>query len=234
MHAMILAAGRGTRLGSLGQVTPKVLLELGGEPLLARHLRYLEREGVRQVVLNLHHLAEQVAQFVAKYTGPVAVTCLEERSLLGTAGGVRNALPELGSDPFIVLYGDILIDEPLRPVVDAHSSRGATATLAVHRAVAVEGKGVVEIAEDGRVTGFVEKPRADGADQAWINSGVYVLDPAFVAALPLGVPLDFGHDVLPRAVADGQRVFAQPLSEPAVDLGTAEGLELARTLVDTW
>src|SRR4051812_18880707 len=110
MHAMILAAGRGTRLGSLGQVTPKVLLELGGEPLLARHLRYLEREGVRQVVLNLHHLAEQVAQFVAKYTGPVAVTCLEERSLLGTAGGVRNALPELGSDPFIVLYGDILID----------------------------------------------------------------------------------------------------------------------------
>jgi mannose-1-phosphate guanylyltransferase len=225
---MILAAGRGTRLGSLGQTTPKVLLDVAGQPLLHRHLRYLEAQGVGHVVLNVHHLAARVREFVAAYTGPLAITLVEEPELLGTAGGVRNALAELGSQPFLVMYGDIVIDEPVLPLVEAHARRGAAATIAVHAASAVEGKGVVEVAQDGRVTGFVEKPRARAAGQAWINSGVYVLDPAFLAPLEPGVELDFGHDVLPAAVARGERVFAQPLATPVLDIGTAEGLELAR------
>jgi NDP-sugar pyrophosphorylase family protein len=231
MHAMILAAGRGTRLGPLGEATPKVLLEVGGEPLLARHLRYLADQGVEQVVVNVHHLAAQVTAFVARYAGPVAVTCIAEPDLLGTAGAVRNALHLLGSEPFVVLYGDILIDEPLQGLLAAYRRQHAVAALAVHAGASVEGKGVVQLAADGRVIAFVEKPAAAGADRTWINSGVFVLDPGFIAALPLGVELDFGHDVLPAAVARGERIFAHPLGAPVLDLGTADGLRRGRAQV---
>src|SRR5688500_16793312 len=113
MNAMILAAGRGTRLGDLGRAIPKVLVEVGGEPLLARHLRYLEGQGVRRVVLNVHHLASQVRAWVHEYPGPLDVICVEEPELLGTAGSVRNALDHLLPGPFLVLYGDVLFDADL-------------------------------------------------------------------------------------------------------------------------
>ena len=122
MNAMILAAGKGTRLGALGERTPKVLVDLGGKPLLSRHLSYLELQGVRRVVVNAHHLAVQVQEFMNAYNGPIETTCVVEQELLGTAGGVRNALEALGAEPFVVLYGDILIDEPLASLAAVHRS----------------------------------------------------------------------------------------------------------------
>jgi NDP-sugar pyrophosphorylase family protein len=231
MNAMILAAGRGTRLGTLGVSTPKVLIDLGGEPLLARHLRYLEREGVQRVVINTYHLAEHIQGFISRYSGRLELVCVVEDQLLGTAGGVRNALRELRPGPFIVLYGDVLIDESLAGAVETHRRRHATATLAVHPAPAVEGKGVVELGDDGRVIAFVEKPVASRGSQAWINSGIYVLDDGFIAQLPEGQELDFGNDVFPDALARGAEIFAHRLSTAVLDIGTPGGLEQARARV---
>jgi len=228
MNAMILAAGRGTRLGELAKAIPKCLVELGGEPLLARHLTYLEQQGAQRVVVNAHHLAEQVEQFLAAYDGPLETACIFEPQLLGTAGGVRNALDELGPEPFVVIYGDILLDAPLLPLFELHRREGAVATIAVHPADDVEGKGVVEIGPGDRVTGFLEKPGSAVARPAWINSGLYVLDPAFVAELRAGEPLDFGLDVLPAAVERGLPVYAHRLAEAVIDVGTPEALELGR------
>src|SRR6266516_5118415 len=157
--AMILAAGRGTRLGEVGTHTPKVLMDVGGEPLLARHLRYLESEGVGHVVLNAHHCVDQVEAFLETYDGPLRLTLLVEPILLGTAGGVRNALPQLGADPFLVLYGDVLVDEPLLPLFTTHFRRAAASTLAVYQAASSTGKGVVVLREGWRVEQFVEKGR---------------------------------------------------------------------------
>jgi mannose-1-phosphate guanylyltransferase len=231
MNAMVLAAGRGTRLGDLGVRTPKVLIDIGGEPLLARHLRYLEQEGVQRVVINAHHLAEHIQGFIARYSGSLELVCVVEEQLLGTAGGVRNALPELRPGPFVVLYGDVLIEDSLADAVETHRRRGAAVTLAVHPAPAVEGKGVVELGEDGRVIAFVEKPVASRGTQAWINSGVYVLDEGFISELPAGQELDFGNDVFPAALARGAMIVAHKLSTPVLDIGTPGGLEQARARV---
>ena len=228
---MILAAGKGTRLGELGKATPKVLVEVGGEPLLSRHLSFLESQGVRRVVVNAHHLAEQVQGFLDAYDGPLETRCIVEPELLGTAGGVRNALGELGGEPFVVVYGDILLDEPLSPLVELHRRERAVATVAVHAADDVEGKGIVELGPDDRVTGFVEKPTTAVTRPAWINSGLYLLEPAFVAELAAGEPLDFGRDVLPAAVERGERVYAHRLRQAVIDLGTPEALELGRRRV---
>ena len=229
MNAMVLAAGRGTRLAPLGLQAPKILVDIAGEPLLMRQLRYLARERIDRVVVNTHYLAEQVERFAATYGGPCDLRLVTEPNLLGTAGGVRNALPLLGDAPFVVLYGDVLTDASLAPLVSAHRLSDADATLAVYPSNETEAKGIVETASDGFVTGFVEKGSVTG--EALVNAGIYLLSPDFVATIPKGVVADFGHDVFPAALREGRRLFAFELSAPVIDVGTPDTL---RTAQDTF
>jgi mannose-1-phosphate guanylyltransferase len=224
---MILGAGLGTRLASIGLTVPKVLVEVGDRPLLQAQIEYLCREGIERVVVNAHHRAEAIESFARNHDGSVDVTVVTEPKLLGTAGGVRNALDILGDDPFFVVYGDVVFDVPLAPIAEAHRTRGAAATVTVYRSDSVKGKGTVAVDADGWVTRFAEK-QASAGPPAFINAGLYLLEPAFVAELPPGVESDFGHDVFPAALALGSRVLAYALPEPVVDVGTPEGLALAR------
>jgi mannose-1-phosphate guanylyltransferase len=226
--AMILGAGRGTRLAGMGLTIPKVLVDVAGRPLLQRQIEYLAREGVERVVVNAHYLAEAIESFARKRTGPVAVTVVTEPTLLGTAGGVRNALELLGSEPFFVLYGDVVIDEPLDPIARAHRWRGAAATVTVYESDEVEAKGTVLVDPEGWITAFVEKQATHAQSPALVNAGLYVLEPDFLADLAVGIERDFGHDVFPAAVARGDRVLAYRLSKSVIDVGTPEGLKLAR------
>jgi NDP-sugar pyrophosphorylase family protein len=94
MNVMLLAAGRGSRLRSVEPDVPKVLVEIAQEPLLARQLRYLESQRASRVIVNAHHLADQVLAFADEYRGSLDLVVVVEKELLGTAGGVRNALPK--------------------------------------------------------------------------------------------------------------------------------------------
>jgi NDP-sugar pyrophosphorylase family protein len=226
---MILAAGLGTRLGSLGKSTPKVLLELGGEPLLQHHLRYLHEQGVARVVVNAHHRADLVEDALRSYRGPLEVVCVHEPRLLGTAGGVRHALSYLEPGPFLVLYGDVLVREPIREMFALHRGVGAAVTLAVHAADSTEGKGVVDLDAAGWVRRFAEKERRPPGP-AWINSGIYVLEADVVRPLEPGAFYDFGEHVFPSLVRQGRPMAAFRLGSPVIDVGTPAGLRLGRAV----
>lgn len=229
MNGMILAAGRGTRLGQLGQTMPKALVELGDEPLLARQIRYLSNGGVERIVINAHHLHEQIEDFVAAHPRAADIDVVVEPELLGTAGGVRNALPKLGDQPFVVLYGDVIVDEPIAAIQRAHDrANNATATIALYHSEEIEGKGTVTLAPDGSVTAFREKVATSVEGGAYVNAGLYVIDPDLMSELPAGVPLDFGHDVFPEALAQGKTIAAHILSDPVIDIGTPSMLQIAR------
>jgi mannose-1-phosphate guanylyltransferase len=227
VNAMILAAGRGTRLGPLGRETPKVLVEVGGEPMLARQIRYLDGGGADRIVINAHHLADQIEAFVSAHPRADRLRVVLEPSLLGTAGGVLGALEHLGEGPFAVLYGDVLIDEPLDAVLETHLSQQADATLTVYSTHDIAGKGTVEVTEDGTIVGFHEKT-ASSAGEALVNAGLYVVTSALLDMFPAGMPLDFGEDVFPAAIASGRRLIAHRLGAPVIDMGTPEMLELAQ------
>lgn len=229
MNAMVLAAGRGTRLGALGTRVPKVLVSIGGRPLLEHHLDRLAGGGVKRVVVNAYHLSSQIEAFVAAYAGPLELVCAVEQELLGTAGSVRAALPHLEPGPFFVVYGDVLFEDELAPLVATHQREQPLATLAVHEEPSAEGKGVVELDAAGRVTDFVEKG-AEGKGRFLVNSGIYMVESDLVAPYPEGVPLDFGHDVLPEAIRAGSKLVAHRLSRPVIDIGTFAGLARARAL----
>ena len=99
--AMILAAGRGERMRPLTDTTPKPLIPVAGRSMLERSLDRLQRHGVQNIVVNVHHLGGQIAD---RLRGRARI--VHEDRLLDTGGSVRNALPLLGNEPFFVLNGD--------------------------------------------------------------------------------------------------------------------------------
>ena len=119
---MILAAGRGERLRPLTDHTPKPMVEVRGRPLLAHQIEWLQAAGIRDLVINLHHLGEQIeAHFGDGSAFGVRIQYSREEELLETGGGIVNALPMLGDKPFLILNGDIFTDFPfstLTPIPD--------------------------------------------------------------------------------------------------------------------
>lgn len=114
MKAMILAAGRGERMRPLTDTTPKPLLRVGENCLIEYHLQALARGGIREVVINLGHLGEQIADFLGdggRY-GLAIHYAREGERVLDTGGGIHHALPALGPEPFLVVNGDIFCDYP--------------------------------------------------------------------------------------------------------------------------
>jgi mannose-1-phosphate guanylyltransferase len=231
LQVMILGAGRGTRLASLGFPVPKILVDLQGEPLLSRQLRYLAGEGATRVVVNAHHHADQVEQFAAAHDGQPELLVSVEPELLGTAGGVRQALSLFEPGPIVVLYGDVITDASMEPMMTAHLESGAAATLAVYASPITKDKGTVIADAAGRVTAFAEKDEgAPGArGSSLINAGLYVLDPAFLLkAVAPGQTADFGHDVFPAGLRDGVALGIYQLERPVLDIGTPETLRQAQ------
>ena len=118
MKAMILAAGRGERLRPLTERIPKPMIPIGSEPLIAHQLRWLSRAGIRDVVVNVCHLADQIERGLG--TGAdfgVRIHYSREDHPLETGGGVKRALPLLRPGPFIVLNGDIWTNYPFKTLL---------------------------------------------------------------------------------------------------------------------
>lgn len=129
MVGMIFAAGFGTRLKPWTDSHPKALVPVGGVPSLARVIENMRRAGVERVVVNTHHMAEQIHSFIASqgYDDYVAVS--HEPVILDTGGGLRKALHLLGAGPVLVHNADVATDLPLAKLIEAHSRSGHDATL---------------------------------------------------------------------------------------------------------
>jgi mannose-1-phosphate guanylyltransferase len=221
VKAVLLAAGRGTRLAPLTTTAPKILLSVAGEPLLARQLRYLAMQGISEVLLNLHHHANLVDDYLATSGLPVAVTVYDEPELRGTAGALFPMRERLDAGRFVVLYGDVVTDHDLRAF--KRESRGI-ATLAYYVASDVRGKGLLDLGLDERVRHFVEKPR--GQQSGCVNAGIYALDPAIFEFIPeFG---DFGFDVWPRVLAAGEVIYGSPIDGYLLDMGSPDALAQLR------
>lgn len=193
--AMVLAAGLGSRLAPLTDHCPKPLLEVGGRSLLRRALDHLAESGVERVVINLHHLGDQIRAHLADPSPwPFALSFSEEPKRLETAGGIIQALPLLTS-PFYVLAGDVLCDLPLSRLT---LPPGAEATLAMVPNPSWHPAGDFSLDGKGRLS------RNGGARLTYSGTGLFTT--AFFDGFPPG----------PRPL--------RPLFEAALDRGTLFGL----------
>jgi mannose-1-phosphate guanylyltransferase len=198
MKAMILAAGRSTRLGDLGAHIPKPMLPLRGRPLLEWTLERLRVCGFSHVVINLHHAPDVIPAHFGDGSGiGLRITYVHEADILGTAGAVRNARRELGDGTFLVLYGDTVLDWDPRPMVQDHLKHRPLATIAVAEVEDASRLGVVRFGPDGCIEAFIEKPGHRPELGRWVNAGVYALEPTIFDWLPDVGFCDFGADVFP-------------------------------------
>jgi mannose-1-phosphate guanylyltransferase len=224
VKAFLLAAGVGSRLRPLTDTTPKCLVTIDGAPLVDIWLRQLAAAGVDEVLVNVHHLAEQVEAHLAARPQPVTVRTVYEPTLLGSAGTLlANRGFVDGEELFLAVNGDNLTDVDLRGLVEAHRAAAVMATLALYRAPDPRACGVVEL-RDGVMVSFEEKPAHPRGDLA--NAGLYVFSPDVIDLVQPPLPRDIGYDVLPQlvgragGVSVGDAYFA--------DIGTPEALERAR------
>jgi mannose-1-phosphate guanylyltransferase len=229
--AVVLAAGKSTRIASWSGGLPKPLLEIGGEPIIRRNLRWLARGGIDQVWINLHYRPELIRQRVGdgRELG-LKVQYSYEPEILGTAGGVRQ-IAAGWSEPFVVLYGDSLFRSDLRLMELAHYRSRAAMTIGLfdrwlHPHTGLAG-GAVTLAPDGRVAGFVE----GAMDSPLVNAGCYLMESAVVGRIPAAGFCDFGRDLFPRLLACGIPVNAHLIEGYCLGVDTPQAYQRALNLI---
>jgi MurNAc alpha-1-phosphate uridylyltransferase len=237
MRAMILAAGRGERMRPLTDSCPKPLLPAGGRPLIAWHLERLARAGVRDVVINHAWLGERLEAALGDGTAwGVRIRWSAETEALETAGGIVQALPLLGDEPFLVINGDVWCDwDPGRARTLAHRLRAldwlAWCVLVDNPPhhphgdfTLADGRLVVDAAAAGPRQGATPAGAASaGAAPRLTFAGIGVYAPALFAGIAAGSRAPLAP--LLRAAAGEGRAGAERHLGRWVDVGTAERLE---------
>jgi mannose-1-phosphate guanylyltransferase len=235
LKAFILAAGLGTRLRSLGLDVPKVMVPIGGKPLLEHHIDLLRKQEIRELIVNLHHVPEKITTYFGDGSKfGVRITYSHEPELLGTAGAIKKMEDALRDGTFIVLYGDNLVRIDLGPLMEFHHRREALATVALFESPEPWTGGVVETAADGRVVRFVEKPDPKSISTNLISAGILVVEPNVLDAIPRNKFCDFGKDVFPKLLAEGKPLYAMKPDAYVQDVGTPERLAKAQRDFDSW
>lgn len=233
MKAMILAAGKGTRVRPITHTIPKPMIPILQKPVMEFLLELLRKHGFDQIMVNVSHLAEEIesyfrdgqrfgVQIAYSFEGNIVDGDLVGKAL-GSAGGLKK-IQEFNpffDDTFVVLCGDALIDLDLTTAVKLHREKGAIATIVtktVPREL-VSSYGVVVTDDDGKILTFQEKPPVEEALSTEINTGIYIFEPEVIDYIPSGQEYDLGGDLFPKLVENGLPFYAVNMDFEWVDIG---------------
>jgi len=226
MKAMILAAGRGERMRPLTDHTPKPLLEVAGKPIIVYHIEALVAAGVEQIVINHAYLGTQIEAALGDGSRWGVSLCYSpEACALETAGGIRQALPLLGAEPFIVCNGDIWTDYPFARLLQQDlCGQGSLAHLVMVQNPEHHPQG--DFVLNGG--GLLLEQNTDGAGSAAVTwSGISIMRPQFLSNYAPGArPL---REPLLAAMAEGL-VTGEYFSGDWVDIGTPGRLQQVQRL----
>ena len=235
MKGMILAAGEGTRLQPLTLETPKVMLPVNGIPQIEYSIRWLKRHNVSDIGVNLFRFGEKIKDFIGDGSRfGVDIEYSEESSLLGTAGGVKQ-LEYFFNGVFVIVYGDVLTNFNLSKMLDHHKNKLALVTLALSEVKNTSEVGIVEMDDDQRVRGFIEKPPPGTVSGNLANGGVYIMEREVFDYIPEKSFCDFGFDIFPDLIRQGLPVYGYCIdkNEYLIDVGSMETYIMANEDVKT-
>ncbi|MEA5424807.1 NDP-sugar synthase [Synechococcus sp. CCY9202] len=233
MKAMILAAGKGTRVRPITHILPKPMIPILQKPVMEFLLELLRQHGFDEIMVNVSHLAEEIENYFRdgqRFGVQIAYSFegkIEDGELIGDALGSAGGLKKIQNfqpffdDTFVVLCGDALIDLDLTEAVRRHREKGAMVSLVTKRVPKeqVSSYGVVVTDPDGRVLSFQEKPSLEEAASDMINTGIYIFEPEVFDFIPDTTPFDIGSDLFPRLVQAGAPFYALPMDFEWVDIG---------------
>jgi len=233
MKAMILAAGKGTRVRPITHTIPKPLIPILQKPVMEFLLELLRQHGFDQIMVNVSHLADQIENYFRDgqrfgvqigYSFEGSIVDGELRGdALGSAGGLKKIqqFNPFFDETFVVLCGDALIDLDLTEVVRRHKESGAIATVvtkSVPREL-VPSYGVVVTDDNGKILTFQEKPSVEDALSTEINTGIYIFEPEVIEHIPPDCEYDIGSELFPRLVELDLPFYAINMDFEWVDIG---------------
>lgn len=229
-RAMVLAAGLGTRMRPFNGQVPKPLVQVGGKPLVDYVLDRLADAGVERAVVNVHHLADQLERHLAQRQRPDIVISDERNELLGTAGGVVKALPELGMAPFFHVNSDTIwidgVTPNLRRLAAAFDPTRMDALLLLATSISsigYTGRGDFAMGPDGRLM-----RRGEREVVPFIYSGAAILTPAFFEGVAPG-PSSMSP-LFDRAI-ENERLYGLRLEGLWMHVGTPDAVKAAEEAI---
>nr|MCU0552754.1 NDP-sugar synthase [Leptolyngbya sp. Prado105] len=233
MKAMILAAGKGTRVRPITYTTPKPMIPILQKPVMEFLLELLRQHGFDQIMVNVSHLAHEIENYFRDgQRFGVEIAYSFEGSIvdgeligeaLGSAGGMKKIqdFSPFFDDTFVVLCGDALIDLDLSAAVKWHREKGSIATI-ISKPVPheeVSSYGVVVTDESGKIKAFQEKPSVEEALSTNINTGIYIFEPEIFNYIPSNQEYDIGGELFPKLVEMDAPFYALPMEFEWVDIG---------------
>ena len=234
-RAMVLAAGLGLRMRPLTEQVPKPLVEVAGRPLISPILDALAAFGIEEAVVNIHYLADQMRTFASGVTSPKLILSDETAKLLDSGGGVKNALPNLGREPFFVLNADSFwIDGPhsnLSRLVEAWNPETMDAILLLASGAQITGyagKGDFLMGSDGHLS-----RRPERVVSPFVYAGVAIMKPELFDKTPEG---PFSLNVIFDRAIEARRLFGLRLDGEWLHVGTPDAvidaeLKLTRSIL---
>ncbi len=222
MKALILAAGKGSRLGSLTHGKPKPMIEFQGKPILQHNIEKARDSGFDEIFINLHTAPNCITEYFGdgKKFG-VTIEYAFENELLGTSGAINNFDRLLQDSFFAVIYGDNLSDISLTQLLAKHREKEPLATISFHYREDTRHSGVAEFDKDGFVLKFIEKPLPGQSESHWVNAGIYILDSSIIQYIPLGFS-DFGKDIFPLLIQKNEKILGDCQNEELLAFDTPE------------
>jgi mannose-1-phosphate guanylyltransferase len=234
MKAMVLAAGLGHRLLPLTERLPKALVSVAGRPMIDYPLLLLRHYEIREIIINLHHLGEQIEAYLGNgATLGLNISYSKEEELLDTGGGLLKARPFLREGPFIVINTDVLIDLPLSELIAFHEQKQATATLVLRADQRADQFGSMEIDSNGRINRFLQAKRTTASlvpGTKLMFTGVQILDPRFFDYMPADEgPRKFSttKDTYPRMLVEEEPLYGFRFDGSWQDLGAPDRIREA-------
>lgn len=226
-EAIILAGGRGTRLGSITEATPKPLIPVAGRPFLFHVLDYLVSQGITHVVLAIGYLADEFKVIPPNYRG-IRVTHAAEPCALGTGGGIAYAMNHINSAECFVFNGDTYFPADLADVAGTHERQNADLSMVLRAVPDITRYGSVLI--DGeKVTALREKLFSG---PGLINGGIYLLNRRIFSENELPEEFSLEQLLLPKLVSRGT-VAGVESAAYFIDIGIPADLETAQTSLAT-
>ena len=225
MKVVVLAGGKGTRLGLEG--LPKAMVPIDGVPLLQRTIEAAAAQGFRDFLILTGHLGAEIEDRLGDGSAfHSTIQYVREMEPLGTSGCFNQVRAYL-TEPFLVVYGDILMDVDLRALVDFARRKGGAGALFAHPNDHPLDSDLIDADADGRIIAVHPKPHAQGAHYPnLVSAALYVLSPVALRYVPNNGPSDWGKDVLPRLAA-AEPLFAYRSCEYVKDIGTPDRLARA-------
>ncbi len=224
MKAIILAGGKGSRLGKITKKIPKPMVKIGNLPILEYQVNLLKRYNIKEIIILSYYLSEIIERYFRDGSDfGVKITYFKEKKPLGTTGGIKEIEDKLRED-FIVIYGDVMVDMDIARLLAFHKNKNSICTLILHPNDHPYDSDLVEINSNQRITAIYSKPHSKNKYfRNLVNAGFYVISPKILKYIKKGVRADFGKDIFPKIIKK-EALYGYNTAEYLKDVGSPDRL----------